>query len=146
MLNMKRYVFLSNVKRYWWYIFFVSLFFVVGCVNPTETNVELNNKKAAEFKIIEEKQDKYDAIEEWGTLTVTYTIQNTGNVAIDYYTVTFVVTLKDGGKIEDYASGTDIPTGDTAHQKSMVIDTQKKQFDKVEIASYELKNVSVDED
>ena len=143
---MKNNTFVLNFRSILWYAIVACLFLIIGCVNPTDTDVESNMKKAAKFEIIDEDQDEYDVLDEWSALTVTYTIKNTGNVTIDYYEVTFKVTLKDGENVKDRANGTDIPTGDKTHQKETVIITNKKQYDEVEIIGYELKNVAMDDD
>jgi len=108
---------------------------LVGCDNPV-TPKELS----ASFNITKWEQSYWEYSGEWSNYVyVYYSIENTGNVEIDYYRVYFEATCSDGSKFEEWTNGMFIDVGHTENDYTMLL-VLGKQVVSVKVSEYELEN------
>jgi hypothetical protein len=93
---------------------------------------------SASFTVTDWEQDYYEYLEEWSDyVSVYYTVENTGNVDIDYYTVYFVAKCKDGSEYQDWTSGFNVGVGRTLSDET-IISVAGKEVRDVEVVDWEL--------
>ena len=113
---------------------------IIGCTqNPVEPVLadEPIETKSATFTITDIKQTYYSSLEEYGMVTVYYTVRNTGNVDIDYYKVYIKATCEDGSSYTSWDNGLDISVGQEVSDFTY-INTADKKYTAVTIGKYEL--------
>lgn len=76
--------------------------------------------ESAKFTIINWDQTYYGSLEEWGIVTLTYQIENTGDVDIDYYEVSFTAECVGGHRFNGWTNGLDIAVGAVSIDENMI--------------------------
>ena len=113
------------------FLFLIPIIFL-SCTQPIKYPESI--KPSANVTIMNVYQDYYPSLNEYGCVEVNYKVKNTGSVDIEYCTVYFEVTCKDGTTYTDLDNRCNfLDIGKTYSGYDMIY-TDWKQHDSIKIS------------
>lgn len=112
----------------------IALISIVGCIVPEPVEPV---EPVVNFTILGWEQSYYEFLLGYSAVEISYKVENTGHINVDFYKLWFEVTCVDGSRFRESTGGFGVDVGKYVTDFTF-INTMNKQAVTVEMTDYEL--------